>query len=101
MFSNDEIIKKLSDLNAMTTNPWSLQENAIHKEFRFKDFNQAWAFMNKIAIEAEKADHHPDWCNSYNSLSISLTTHQAGYLTDKDFALAHSIERILKSYLDE
>ena len=53
--------------------------------------------MNKVADAAEKADHHPDWCNSYNQVSITLTTHQSGGLTAKDFDLATSIENILKT----
>ena len=97
MLTNDEISYSLSTLNAITSSPWLLQDNTIHKEFSFDDFKQAWSFMNKVADAAEKADHHPDWCNTYNQVSITLTTHQAGGLTAKDFDLATSIENILKT----
>ena len=74
-----------------------IRDSTIHKAFSFDDFKQAWSFMNKVADAAEKADHHPDWCNSYNQVSITLTTHQSGGLTAKDFDLASSIENILKT----
>jgi 4a-hydroxytetrahydrobiopterin dehydratase len=94
MLSNDEINTRLSDLNSKTASPWKLIENTIGKEFVFKDFSQAWTFMNNVATAAEKADHHPDWYSSYNKVKINLTTHQAGGLTEKDFSLAEKIEQL-------
>ena len=69
--------------------------DGIVKSFRFRDFGEAFAFMTRVALEAEKADHHPDWTNVWNRVDIALTTHSAGGLTDKDVALARKIERIL------
>lgn len=68
--------------------------DAIRKSFRFADFGEAFAFMTRIALEAEKADHHPEWSNVWNKVDIALTTHSAGGLTAKDVALARKIEAI-------
>lgn len=71
------------------------KEKAIRREFKFADFSEAFAFMTRVAMLAEKADHHPDWSNVYNRVSITLTTHDAGGLTEKDIALARAIDRLL------
>ena len=68
--------------------------DAIRKSFRFADFGEAFAFMTRVALEAEKADHHPEWSNVWNRVDVALTTHSAGGLTEKDIALARRIERI-------
>lgn len=67
--------------------------DAICKEFRFKDFNAAFGFMTRVALYAEKADHHPEWLNVYNRVEATLTTHDAGGVTDKDVALAHFMDQ--------
>ncbi len=69
--------------------------DAIGREFKFKDFPEAFAFMARVALVAEKAGHHPDWSNSYNKVSISLSTHDAGGLSEKDVALAKAINALL------
>ncbi|HEX8216316.1 MAG TPA: 4a-hydroxytetrahydrobiopterin dehydratase, partial [Allosphingosinicella sp.] len=61
---------------------------------RFRDFSEAFGFMTRVAIEAEKADHHPDWSNSWNKVEIALTSHDAGGLTARDAALAARIDAI-------
>ena len=66
--------------------------DAIAKGFRFADFGEAFGFMTRVALEAEKADHHPEWSNVWNRVDILLTTHSAGGLTEKDVALARKIE---------
>jgi len=66
--------------------------DAIHKSFKFADFNQAWGFMTRVALAADKADHHPDWSNVYNKVEIVLSTHDAGGLSEKDVALARFID---------
>lgn len=77
-----------------TTNPETKAE-ALTKDFKFKDFISAWAFMNKVALLAEKIDHHPDWSNSYNQVSISLSTHSAGdKITSNDRKLAEQIDAL-------
>ena len=66
--------------------------DAIQKSFKFADFNHAWSFMTRVALAAEKADHHPEWSNVYNKVEIVLSTHDAGGLSDKDVALAKFID---------
>jgi 4a-hydroxytetrahydrobiopterin dehydratase len=66
----------------------------LEKEFRFSGFVDAFAFMTGVALEAEKLNHHPDWSNVYNRVTMLLTTHDAGGVTDYDFALADSAERL-------
>jgi 4a-hydroxytetrahydrobiopterin dehydratase len=67
---------------------------AISRDFRFKDFSEAFAFMTRVALLAEAAGHHPEWSNVYNKVSIRLTTHDAGGLTAKDTALASAIDKL-------
>ena len=62
--------------------------DAISKEFRFKDFNRAFAFMTRVAMKAEKMDHHPEWFNVYNKVQVTLATHDVDGVSDKDFELA-------------
>lgn len=66
--------------------------DAIVKEFRFKDFNAAFGFMSRVALYAERHDHHPEWFNVYNRVEATLATHDAGGVTDKDVALAHFMD---------
>jgi 4a-hydroxytetrahydrobiopterin dehydratase len=66
--------------------------DAIRKTFQFADFNEAWGFMTRVALAADKADHHPEWANVYNKVEIVLSTHDAGGVTDKDVALAKFID---------
>ena len=68
--------------------------DAIAKTFRFKDFNAAFGFMTRVALEAEKRDHHPEWFNVYNRVDILLTTHDAGGLSQRDINLATAIDAI-------
>ena len=65
---------------------------SIRRDFRFADFGAAFAFMTRSAIAAEKADHHPDWSNSWNRVEVALSTHSAGGVTGKDIALAKAME---------
>ncbi|MDX2285878.1 MAG: 4a-hydroxytetrahydrobiopterin dehydratase [Bacteroidia bacterium] len=74
---------------------WALADQGIVKSFRFRDFTEAFGFMARVALLAEKADHHPEWFNVYNRVDIRLSTHDAGGLTSRDFSLAHAIERLL------
>ena len=69
---------------------WTLTDDglAITRRFKFADFREAFAFMTQVALAAERADHHPEWSNVYNRVDIRLTTHDAGGLTERDFALA-------------
>jgi 4a-hydroxytetrahydrobiopterin dehydratase len=76
---------------------WALRADglAIERKLRFGDFGEAFAFMTRVAIEAEKVDHHPEWFNVYNRVEITLTTHDAGGLSARDVALAKFIEALL------
>jgi 4a-hydroxytetrahydrobiopterin dehydratase len=78
---------------------WSYDESAraVRRSFRFGDFSEAFAFMTRVALAAEKADHHPDWSNAWNRVDIALTTHDAGGVTDRDLALAATIDALMAS----
>lgn len=74
---------------------WSLQDNVIQRQCKFKDFIAAVQFVNRLVEPAEAAGHHPDLTVSYNRVGVTLTTHDAGGLTQKDFDLAQQIDRLL------
>lgn len=77
---------------------WQEEDNQLKKSFRFKDFSEAFAFMTRVAFLAEKMNHHPSWKNTYNTVDISLNTHDAGNtVTDKDRKLAKEIDKLHKS----
>ena len=75
---------------------WDYFENAIHAEFEFDNFKDCFSAMSRIAFECEAQNHHPDWSNVYNVLKISLSTHDANGVTNKDFRLAEAIESIVE-----
>jgi 4a-hydroxytetrahydrobiopterin dehydratase len=87
-----DISSSLATLNASLSAPWSLAGNALAKTFRFVDFPSAFAFMTRVALAAEKLDHHPDWTNVWNRVEVRLSTHDAGGITLLDFRLAAAIE---------
>ena len=68
--------------------------DAIQKKFQFADFNQAWGFMTRVALAAEKADHHPEWSNVYHTVTVDLVTHDAGGVSARDVALATRMEAL-------
>ncbi len=94
-YSDAEIDKLLQALNHELANPWALRDGKLHKDIRFANFIDAFAFMTAVAMHAEKQNHHPEWCNVYNRVSIDLTTHEAGGISSRDFELAETIERLL------
>lgn len=77
---------------------WTLatDRDALVREFKFRDFNEAWGFMSRVALLAEKQDHHPEWSNVWNTVRIALTTHDAGGLTSRDLKLAEAIDAMLR-----
>ncbi len=77
-----------------TLSSWECIENAIEKKFRFKNFLEAMVFINKVAVLAEDMNHHPDWNNVYNKVTIRLFTHDLGGITYKDIELARAIDAI-------
>lgn len=86
----NQIKEMLKDLDG-----WEYSDNALHTTIEFSDFKDCFSVMTRIAFEAEKLNHHPEWSNVYNKLSITLTTHEAGGLTEKDFFLAQIIDDIV------
>lgn len=90
---NTSQIEQLAKLNAGIEQPWQLQGQQLQKVFVFKSFMKALAFMQTVGQHAEDLDHHPDWCNSYNKITVSLTTHSAGEVTRLDFKLAQLMEQ--------
>ena len=81
--SESSIEEKLKNLPG-----WSIKKDKLHKEFQFNDFNQAFGFMTRAAMEIEKMNHHPEWFNVYNRITVELTTHDAGGITKNDVNLA-------------
>jgi 4a-hydroxytetrahydrobiopterin dehydratase len=81
--------------NALRALPgWSLREGKLHRDFKFGDFSAAFAFMTRVALAAEKRDHHPEWSNVWNRVSIDLSTHESGGVTERDVALAQQISEL-------
>ena len=89
--SKEDIEKKL-----LRFPDWEYYDNAIHAEFEFDNFKECFSAMSRIAFECEALNHHPDWTNVYNVLTISLSTHSANGVTEKDFKLAEAIEFIVE-----
>ena len=87
--SENEVATELKKLGG-----WSVVNGNLHRVFEFKDFSAAFAFMTRVALAAEKMDHHPDWSNSWNKVTVDLSTHSAGGLTKNDFDLAAKIQQI-------
>jgi 4a-hydroxytetrahydrobiopterin dehydratase len=73
---------------------WKLASDKLHREYKFADFTHAFAFMAAVATVAEKMDHHPDWQNVYNRVTVDLSTHDAGGITVLDFELATAMENM-------
>lgn len=86
---DDEISRRLGDRPG-----WDLVDGMLHRELRFDDFVTAFGFMASVAIVAEKMNHHPEWSNVYNRVTVRLTTHDAGGITDLDFQLADRIDAL-------
>jgi 4a-hydroxytetrahydrobiopterin dehydratase len=77
---------------------WSLRSDglAIERTMRFRNFSEAWGFISRVALLAEKQNHHPEWSNVYNSVSIVLTTHEAGGLSERDVTMARAIDGLIR-----
>ncbi|MDQ7003961.1 MAG: 4a-hydroxytetrahydrobiopterin dehydratase [Ghiorsea sp.] len=89
-----DINKQLQTLNQQCAEPWCINDEKLHKSFKFFNFIAAFGFMSQVAILAEKANHHPEWLNVYNRVDIDLTTHDVGGISQRDFDLAQHIESI-------
>lgn len=90
--SDEQREKALADLEGWR---WNAGAKAISRRFDFGDFSEAFAFMTRVALIAETVGHHPDWSNSYDKVTIALSTHDAGGVTDRDIDMARRIEALL------
>lgn len=90
--TDDERAAALAELS-----DWTLREDgvAITRDFKFADFSEAFGFMARVALHAEKADHHPEWSNVYNRVHVTLTTHDAGGLSQRDVKMARAIDALV------
>ena len=85
--SDDDIAGRLRDLPG-----WSLQDGKLTREFHFANFTDAFGFMTRVALVAEKTDHHPEWFNVYNKVKVQLTTHECDGISERHFALAETMD---------
>ena len=88
--TQDQITEHLQDLD-----DWRYEDDTLRRDLRFDDFVDAFGFMARVALHAEKMDHHPDWSNVYNQVSIALSTHDAGGVTALDVELARQIDDLV------
>ena len=82
--------------NPPPVDDWVEQNNSLYRKFEFKDFSEAFAFMTRVALEAEKMNHHPEWFNVWNKVMIDLNTHSVKGISDYDFVLAEKINEIFE-----
>ena len=75
---------------------WILQNGKLHREYSFLDFIEAFGFMTQVALLAERHNHHPEWLNNYNNVSVDLVTHEQGGITELDFLIAQNMEDIFE-----
>lgn len=94
----DEIQAALDRLNAQARTPWQVKNGRLYKAFVFRNFVEAFGFMAQAALVAERMDHHPDWCNVYRRVEVTLFTHEVNGLTEKDFALAQAMEALAAAF---
>ena len=87
--SDSQVREKLADLEG-----WALADGKLRREFKFSDFVRAFGFMTSAAIEAEKLNHHPEWSNVYNKVTVNLVTHSAKGITELDFKLAKKLDAL-------
>lgn len=87
--SDQEITANLADLPG-----WTVENDKLHKVFEFENFSEAFAWMARVALEAEKMDHHPDWCNYWNEVHVELITHSEEAITETDFKMASKMEAL-------
>jgi 4a-hydroxytetrahydrobiopterin dehydratase len=88
----DEVATRLNELTG-----WTVREGKLHRAYKFADFVEAFGFMARVALVAERMNHHPEWCNVWSTVVVDLTTHDAGGITAKDFVLAAAMERLAGS----
>lgn len=84
-----------ADIAALTAWARASGGKSIARTFKFRDFNEAWGFMSRVALLAERQDHHPEWSNVWNTVNIALTTHDIGGLSDRDIRMARAIDALV------
>ena len=89
--TDKEVAGRLGELGG-----WKLRSGQLHKEFQFADFSEAFGFMSRVALLAEKQNHHPEWTNVYDRVAVSLSSHDVGGISGRDFKLASAIDALLK-----
>ena len=87
--TDEQVAERLAGLSG-----WALEDGKLHREFRFDDFVAAFGFMSRVALAAERMDHHPEWFNVYNRVVVDLRTHDCDGISDRDFALARKIDAL-------
>ncbi len=87
--SEDQIQSELGELGG-----WELKDGKLHRTFEFADFNAAWGFMSRVALIAESMQHHPEWFNVYNRVTVDLRTHDVDGISDSDFSLARRMNAL-------
>ena len=92
LLSDEEVASRLSELP-----DWEIQDAKLHRTFVFADFVEAFGFMTRLALLAEKADHHPEWSNVYNRVVVELSTHDCGGISEKDFGLARAADGLVSA----
>jgi len=88
--SSEKISEELKNMPG-----WSIKDEKLHRDFEFESFNQAFGFMTRAAMEIEKMNHHPEWFNVYNRLTVDLMTHDAGGITQNDVELAKILNSLV------
>ncbi len=88
--SPEEVERRLSELEG-----WTVTDGKLHRDFQFANFVEAFGFMTRVALHAESSNHHPEWFNVYNRVTIDLSTHDAGGISRYDFELAEKINELL------
>jgi 4a-hydroxytetrahydrobiopterin dehydratase len=95
----DKQKEKVSEAELSRLTDWIKEEKTLSKNFVFENFMDAFAFMTQIALFAEKFDHHPEWTNVYNRVSVTLTSHDANAITRRDTKLAHQMDEVYKKWV--
>lgn len=93
---SEKISAEKIELKIKNLTGWKFKKDGIEKEFKFTDFNEAFAFLTRVALLSEKLNHHAEWSGVYNKVKLRLTTHDAGGLTQKDVTMAGEIEKFVK-----
>ncbi len=94
---SDQVLSDLEIARRLAERPaWTLADGVLHREVVLGDFNEAFAFMTRVALRAAQLDHHPDWSNSWNRVVLDISSHSAGGLTSRCFALAEAVDDALR-----